>query len=288
MPWAPARIMTRILPLFALTTLMLVGCGSNPSSVTPLKLYVFDCGRLNFDSLEPYGIADDETDVRDLIVPCYVIDHQKGRLLWEGGLPSRLAEADGWQEMDGGWRMRLDRTFEEQLIELGLSMNDFDYMSFSHFHFDHVGVANEVEGAKLIIQRREYDNAFADPVTTPGFSPELYSDIEESEIIIIDGEHDVFGDGRVRLISAPGHTAGHQVLYLDLPKTGPVVLSGDLYVFHISRETRKTPTFHSDATQTLESRRRIEAYLEETGAELWIGHELDRFHRLKKPPEYHD
>lgn len=278
----------RIVSQLALVALALTACGSSPETETPLKLYVFDCGRLNYDSLEPYGIADDATEVRDLIVPCYVVEHPAGRLLWEGGLPSKVAETAGWQEMDGGWRMRLDKTFKEQLAELGLSMSDFDYLSFSHFHFDHTGVANEVEGAKLIIQRPEYEEAFADTVSAPGFVPELYSDIEESDIVVVDGEHDVFGDGRVRLIPAPGHTAGHQVLFLDLSTTGPVVLSGDLYVFRVSREARRVPTFDLDATQSLESMHRIEALVDDTGAELWIGHELDRFHQLRKPPQYHD
>lgn len=48
---------------------------------------------------------------------------------------------------------------------------------------------------------------------------------------VIDGDHDVFGDGGVRLILTPGHTPGHQVPFVQLPKTGPVILSGDLYHF---------------------------------------------------------
>ena len=280
--------MNRCVQLFAITVLIAFGCRSNPATETSLKLYVFDCGRLNFDSIEPFfGISDDETDVRDFVVPCYVIEHEKGRLLWEGGLPSDLTDIDGWKEMEGGWRMRLDKTFQEQIAEIGLSMSDFDYMSFSHFHFDHVGIANEVKGAKLIIQKREYEAAFADSVTAPGFSPELYTNLKEAEKIIIEGEYDVFGDGRVRLIPAPGHTLGHQVLYLDLPETGPIVLSGDLYVLRIGRENRQILPIDVDSTQSRESMNRIEAFLEKTGAELWIGHELAHFNRLKKPPQYH-
>ena len=123
-------------------------------------------------------------------------------------------------------------------------------------------------------------------MTTPGFEPELYNEIPESDIIVVDGEHDVFGDGRVRLLPAPGHTLGHQVLFLDLPETGPIVLSGDLYVFRVAREERRVFPFDADAAQSLKSMERIEKFLEETGAELWIGHELARFEQLKKPPQY--
>ena len=280
--------MNRICHSIIIFTLLITGCNPDPEAKASLKLFVFDCGRLNYDSVEPLGVSDHETEVRDLIVPCYVIEHKKGRLLWEGGLASSLIDVDGWKEMDGGWRMRLDRTFEEQITELGLSMRDFDYVSFSHFHFDHVGIANELEGATLIIQQREYEAAFADSITVPGFNPALYDNFRESKKIISEGGYDVFGDGRVRLIPAPGHTSGHQVLYVDLSETGPVVLSGDLYIFRIGREERRVPPFNADSTQTLESMDRIEAFLEESGATLWIGHELAQFNRLKKPPQYHN
>ena len=204
-------------------------------------------------------------------------------MLWEGGLPSRVAESGGWQEMEGGWRMRLDVPFAEQLAARGLGMDDFDYVAFSHFHFDHVGVANELEGATLIIQRPELEAAFADEVTVPGFDLEVYDNLRSAEKIVVDGEHDVFGDGRVRLIPAPGHTPGHQILFLDLEETGPIVLSGDLYVLPIGREQKRLLPIDFDSDQSRDSMQRIETLLEETGSELWIGHDLATFERLARP-----
>lgn len=278
--------MNRLIWIFIVVLLMSVGCSSDPKA--SLKLYAFDCGRLNYDSVESLGISDQETDVRDLIVPCYIIEHEKGRLLWEGGLPSSLAEVDGWQDMDGGWRMRLDTTFADQIAALNLSMADFDYVSFSHYHFDHVGVANELEGATLIVQQSEYDDAFADTVTVPGFSPELYDNFSASEKIIIAGDYDVFSDGRVKLIYTPGHTSGHQALFVDLQETGPVILSGDLHVFLVGREHKRVLPFNADSAQTVASMVRIEALLDELDATLWIGHDLANFNELKKPPAYHE
>ncbi|MGH7557757.1 MAG: N-acyl homoserine lactonase family protein [Gemmatimonadota bacterium] len=262
--------------------------GSHDSAAqSPLKLYVFDCGRIQFDSVAAFGVQDEETDVRELIVPCYVIEHEKGRLLWNAGLPPSLAETEGWQEQDGA-RARLDRTLPEQLAELGLGMDDFDYASFSHMHFDHVGAANELEGATVIMQKAEHDAAFADSVTVPGFNPAAYEGLRDEEFLIIEGDHDVFGDGTVRIISTPGHTPGHQSLFVDLPQTGPIVLSGDLYHFRLSRELRRVPTFNVDPDATLASMDRLESLVEETGAELWIEHELARFEELKKAPEFYE
>jgi glyoxylase-like metal-dependent hydrolase (beta-lactamase superfamily II) len=241
---------------------------------------------LRFDSIESFSISDDETNIRDLIVPCYVVEHEKGRLLWDGGLPSKTADVDGWQ--GEGMLSRLDRTLSEQLPEIGLDMNSFDYAAYSHMHFDHVGVANEVNGATLIIQKKEYDAAFADEVTVPGFDPSLYNNLKDAGRILIEGDHDVFGDGLVRIISAPGHTPGHQVLFIDLENSGPVVLSGDLYHFAISRQDRRVPEFNVDRDMTLESMDRVEALVEETGATFWIEHELAFFEQLNKAPAYYD
>lgn len=282
--------MIRYAGILVYSILLLYGCrvgqAAEPKLLSALKLYVFDCGMLRFDSIVDFSIADDEIEIRDLIVPCYIVEHEKGRLLWEGGLPSKTADVDGWQ--GEGMLMRLDRTLAEQLAEIGLQMSSFDYLAFSHMHFDHVGVANEVEGATLIIQKAEYDAAFADPVTLPGMDPSLYSKLKDAERLLIEGDHDIFGDGRVKIISAPGHTPGHQVLFIDLANTGPIVLSGDLYHFAFSRQERRVPTFNVDADATLKSMDRVEAFLTETGAELWIEHELARFKQLTKSPSYYD
>lgn len=277
--------------ILALTgCLLILSCGGGDAGAgSTVKLYVFDCGRLRFENLELFRISNDETDVRELAVPCYVVEHERGRLLWDGGLPSSVADSAGWRG-EGNMRMRLDRTLAEQLDEMGLGMDDFDYVAFSHMHFDHVGVANELEGGTLLLQRAEYEAAFADSATAVsfGFSPWLWTDLRDADVLTVEGSYDVFDDGRVRILPAPGHTPGHQVLFVDLAETGPIVLSGDLYHFRLSREDRRVPTVNFDEEQTLESMERIEAFLDEVGAELWIQHDLARFEELKKAPSFYE
>ena len=217
--------MQRYAPVLLGAVVALLSLSQASHAQSPLKLYVFDCGHLQFDSIAVFGVQDTETDVRELIVPCFMIEHEKGRLLWNAGRPPGLAETDGWQEQHGT-RARLDRTLPEQLADMGLGTDDFDYASFSHMHFDHVGATNDLTGATVIMQKSEYDAAFADSVTVPGFDPAGYAGLEDEEFLIIGGDNDVFGDGTVRIISTPGHTPGHQSLFVDLPMTGPVVLSG--------------------------------------------------------------
>jgi glyoxylase-like metal-dependent hydrolase (beta-lactamase superfamily II) len=266
-----------------------LGVGFADRSSPDLRLYEFDCGRLHYDSPETagFGVEDDATEVRELFVPCYLIEHPEGRLLWDGGLASGIAEHEGWHEF-AGWKYRLDRTLADQLAGIGLIWDSIGYAAFSHMHFDHVGVANEVTSGILLIQRPEYEAAFAEEVTTPGFDPSLYADLADRDWMVLDGDHDVFGDGRVRILSLPGHTPGHQALFVDLATTGPVVLSGDQYHFRISRAQRIVPVWNVDRDATLASMDRLESFLEETGATLWIEHDLARY--IADVPEagYHD
>lgn len=273
----------------AISLLLLLGCSSQPTSEPALKLFVFDCGRLRLDTIVMFGLRDDESNVRELSVPCYMVEHPRGRLLWDGGLPSRIADIPGWHRDEGSFfSQRLDEPLAQQLAAMGLSMEAFDFMAYSHMHWDHVGVANEVQGATLLIQRAEYQAAFADEITVPGgFQPELYNRLADATRIMLDGEHDVFGDGRVRIIPAPGHTPGHQVLWIDLADYGPVMLGGDLYHFRFNRDYRRVPRFNFNAEQTLASMTRIEAMIAETGAEYWIEHELAWFEQLRLAPGHY-
>jgi glyoxylase-like metal-dependent hydrolase (beta-lactamase superfamily II) len=97
----------------------------------------------------------------------------------------------------------------------------------------------------------------------------------------------VFGDGTVILKSTPGHTPGHQSLFVKLAKTGPIVLSGDLYHYPAERTLNKIPVRDNQA-QTAASRAAIEDLLRKSGAKLWIQHDIIANARLKKSPMYYD
>ena len=124
----------------------------------------------------------------------------------------------------------------------------------------------------------------------PGVTqPANYAALKTGKTVIIQGdEHDVFGDGTVIIKFAPGHTPGHQVLYLTLPRTGGVVLSGDLYHFPEARTLKRVTIFDFDQGQTAASREAIEAFLAKTGAQLWIQHDSIGNSRLKKAPDYYE
>lgn len=275
-PTKISLILTTIVLISAMTT-----AHGNP------RLYIFDCGGIEFTDVSAFGLSNEETSVREMFVPCYLIENVGQRLLWDGGLPLAIA-GQPRQEQQPGVFVEYKRSLLEQLDDLGLKPSDIDFIAFSHFHFDHVGAANAFTTSTLLIQKTENDAAFKHADDNPAFNPMLYNKLAYTPRKLMAGDFDVFGDGKVMIYSAPGHTPGHQTLLVDMQNTGPVMLSGDLYHFVESRKLRRTPEFNTDAAQTLKSMDRIENVLKATGATLWIEHNKALADTLDKAPAYYD
>jgi len=129
---------------------------------------------------------------------------------------------------------------------------------------------------------------FADDLPRPPLEFARFSGLKTSKTVLLDGDHDVFGDGAVVIKSTPGHTPGHQSLLVNLQRTGPVVLSGDLYHYQAERTKHTMPPREAAEGVTAQSRAAMDAFLAKTGAALWIQHDIVHWRQLKKAPEYYD
>ena len=131
------------------------------------------------------------------------------------------------------------RTLSSQLTQLGYMPGDITYVAISHAHIDHTANLNGFTASTWLTPKAERD--FMWMPNNPRVRPAFYDKWTDSpRIRLIDGdEHDVFGDGRVVIKAAPGHTPGHQVLVLNLAKTGRVMLGGDLYHYPPERRHRR-------------------------------------------------
>jgi N-acyl homoserine lactone hydrolase len=257
------------------------------AGITSPRLYVFDCGQLRVGDPGRFSLTMDEVSTLELSVPCFLIEHPEGTLFWDAGLSDSLA-GESESAQSSGSVARVTTTLRAQLTELGYEPADIDYLAVSHLHYDHAGNANDFAASTWLVQRPEHEAAFSDDPAAFRFDPANYGALETAETLILDGDHDVFGDGAVVIKSAPGHTPGHQVLFVDLAEYGPVVLSGDLYHFPESRSLKRVPTFNFDAEMTLESMDRVEDFLIETGARLWIEHDIAANALLDKSPAYYE
>jgi len=257
-----------------------------PGHAAGVQLYVFDCGSLRAEDISMFSLSNEETPVRELFAPCYLVKHPDGLLLWDAGLPTDFA-GKGEFELEPGVFVRYDTLLADQLAAMDIDVSDIDMVAFSHMHWDHVGSANLFTESTLLIQRAEHQSAFV-AKDNELFQPELYMALADSNMQILDGDLDIFDDGSVQIISATGHTPGHQVLLLRLENTGPLVLSGDLYHFRKSRELRRVPVFNSNAEDTLKAMDKVEALIKQENATLWIEHDKALADTLRKAPGYYD
>jgi glyoxylase-like metal-dependent hydrolase (beta-lactamase superfamily II) len=251
------------------------------------RLYVFDCGSLNIPDISPYQLKREEIATNYMSVPCFLITHPKGTLMWDvGAVPD-----SGFKPGSASATLRYatsTKTLTSQLAEVGYTPTDITYLAFSHFHWDHVGNANVFATATWLVRKPERDIMFTDP-PSPRTEPANYSALKNSKTVMITkDEHDVFGDGTVVIKAAPGHSPAHQVLFLKLAKTGPVVLSGDLYHYPEERKLNRVPTTEFNVEQTVASRAAIETFLKKTGAQLWIQHDFNANAKLRKAPQFYE
>jgi len=275
--------MTQTIRIFQVAALILASAGLSQSQ-TPLKMYVFDCATLKDRDPAAYGLTRQQVESVDMSDPCFLIVHPKGTLLWETGLNDAMYDRP---EGGGAKHDKIDKSLRSQLAAIGYRPADITYLAMSHAHGDHSGNGNDYAGSTWIVQKAERDFMFSDGVAaTTSVRPDQFIQLKDSKTIVIDGDYDVFGDKSVTLISTPGHTPGHQCLLVRLPKTGPVLLSGDLYHFPGEREFHTFPT--ASNAQYVASRAKVEALIEKTGAQLWIQHDMIGNRKLKKSPAYYE
>ena len=219
-------------------------------------------------------------------------NHPRGTLMWDVGvIPDSLVEAqanNAKANVNPTVAAVVTRTLKSQLAQVGYKPEDLTYVAISHAHIDHTANLNAFAASMWLTRAAERDFMWAE--NNPRVNPTFYTALKNSKVTVIDkAEHDVFGDGSVIMKAAPGHTPGHQVLILKLARTGPIMLSGDLYHYPEERTfKRRPPDNEFSVEQSAASRRAIEDYLGKTKMPLWIEHDYEFITKLKKAPAYYD
>jgi glyoxylase-like metal-dependent hydrolase (beta-lactamase superfamily II) len=248
-----------------------------------VKLYAFTCGTLTgaLGNL----MAGGEGDIT-LPVPAYLIEHDKGRALFDTGLHPALQRdpvARLGQRLAEMFRVGFapGEEVSARLEAIDRDPGKIDLLIASHLHFDHVGGNALIPNATLLVQRREWE-AGRDPdlARRVGFDPQDFDLGHRTRLV--EGEHDVFGDGSVVCLPTHGHTPGHQSLRVRLD-SGEVVLAGDACYFCETLRARRLPPRMFDRDAMLASLDKLEA-LERGGARLFFGHDPEFWKTVPQAP----
>ena len=268
--------------------------------VTTPRLYVLDCGVLNIDpaGVERYHVTQKEVVESRMPVPCFLVVHPKGTLMWDVGVipdadVEKAAPRPALYDVNPVSHAVVSRTLKSQLAAIGYAPSDITYVAISHAHKDHTANLNQFASSTWLVRRVEREFMFK-----PGnerVEPRFFVQLEHSKTIDIsknesrNAEYDVFGDGTVVIKAAPGHTPGHQVLVLNLPNTGRVMVAGDLYHYPPERTFhRRPPDNEFNVEQSAASRVMIEEYLKKTKTAIWIEHDYLANAKLQKSPAFHE
>ncbi len=253
---------------------------ARPAAAASPRLYALDCGRVHLPDMSMFSDTGEYDGVSGtLVAPCFLVVHPSGTLLWDTGLNDQLA-GKGPVQVEGGVMLQVERSLQAQLQMIGVQR--IDYLGFSHFHFDHTGNAAAFRDATWLVSRVDIDAALNKPDAF--INPDDIRPGGQTKQLSLDGDHDVFGDGTVKILKTPGHTPGHQSLLLRLAENGPVILSGDLYHTRDNRRYQRVPALNHNRADTLASMNRIETMARNLGARIIIQHDPEDFAALPQAP----
>lgn len=247
-----------------------------------LRLFAFTCGWLTL----PLGsFLEGEKGKIKVPVPSYLIVHPRGRLLFDTGMhPATQADQQARLGPISRYFTVHFQPGEEiaaRLAALDIDADRIELIVNSHLHYDHAGGNQAIRNATLIVQRREWEAAHdPDMMAANSFFAHDYD--HGHKLRLIDGEHDVFGDGSVVCLPTHGHTPGHQSLRVRLPH-GDVVLCGDCCYLRRSLDTLHLPAIAHDREEMIRSMLRIRA-LREAGARVFYGHDPEFWAAVPQAP----
>jgi N-acyl homoserine lactone hydrolase len=258
-----------------------------PTVTTP-RLYVFDCGTVQVSDISVFSPGVDVGKKKTLTDSCYLVVHPKGTLMWDTGFNDELAALPEGKKVSDNFHVWLKKPLAAQMKEAGYAPESVNFMGLSHMHFDHIGNVGLFPKATLLMQKEEYESAFGPDAAKFGNDAKNYPTLGANPAQQLTGDHDVFGDGTVIIKRTPGHTPGHQLLFVKLKKAGNIVLSGDLAHFSKNWDHKRVPSFNFDKAMSVKAMEDMAAFVKANNAKFWIQHDLEQNAKIKHAPKYYD
>jgi N-acyl homoserine lactone hydrolase len=202
-------------------------------------------------------------------VPAYLVEVGEERILVDTGIHPDAA-ADAARHYEGAESIGYFALEQETAVADQVDLDSLTKVVLTHLHFDHAGGSARLPSSlPVYVQRREWE-AGADPdaVARNFFLPRDYEGLAD-QVVLVDGDHDLLGDGSVELLFTPGHTPGHQSV-----RVGDLVIGGDVTHFAAGLDDGRLPIFGDDLDTQLASAERLRA-LRDAGADVRPGHDPD-------------
>ena len=233
-----------------------------------------ECGWITSDA---GGMVTGQTGTMRMPIPSFLIEHPRGTLVFDTGLhPELITTTKRLRSTADLFEIECSDAslLPSRLGELGIAAADIQFAALSHFHFDHAGGLVGLPNARVLAQQAEWDAAFEPGLVEFGvFNPDDFDLGHDRELL--DGEHDVFGDGSVRLIPTPGHTAGHQSLLIE----DRILLVGDACYCRLALDLDALPPFGASLGRQRETFGWLRAR-EADGVRLVFSHDTDQWNSL--------
>jgi len=214
-------------------------------------------------------------------VTCYLIQTADAVVLFDTGLSPRAVP--GLVEKDPLAHFTDADLLVHRLDALGLTPDDVSFVVLSHLHYDHAGGAHMFRKSTLVAQRDEYSYAH-DPA--PFFAPFYYRknfDLPGYTWRLLDGDSELTPG--VTVLRTDGHTPGHQSLLVELPETGPVILSGDACYWQEHLEKERVPGVVWNPTLAFHSIKRLKTLARLLRARVFPAHDPVFWRSVKQSPE---
>lgn len=204
--------------------------------VPGMRLYVLELGSIVLPSGNPVA---ELSGVLPYAMPvsAFLVAHPAGHVLYDTGMdPATITDPSAvWGSLLDQFTplMHPEDHVVDRLAAIGLQPDDIDCVVLSHLHSDHAGGICLFPDAEFVVQRAELETAvderrqscYPEPYRSPRRDGTLAECVRS--VRLVEGDVDLFGDGRIQLIATPGHSPGHQSMLVCLDRTGDVLLAAD-------------------------------------------------------------
>ena len=253
-----------------------------------MKLQFLSAGRLRLKK-SVYIKTADRSETFEVPVSSALIRHKQGNVLFDTGCHPSVVEhgEERWGSLMKVMTpvMRAEDMLLPSLACVGVNPDDIDIVVNSHFHPDHCGCNQFFRKATIMVHASEIEAAKAAGAEAAGY---LRADWDHGQPIDpVNGDRDVFGDGKLVLIPLPGHTPGSLGAAVNLDRDGPFLLASDAVSLreNLDADTAPRNTWNADAL--LNSYAEIRR-IEKSGATFICGHDDAQWQSLRKGAEAYE